>query len=165
MSVSVPNSIMVRASSATRSTRNTTIATYAIRVELEPREKHEHEESDLTQRIQEPETGRRKESRRDGGSIRPEQRRTECDASEHLADDLRLANPSDERAAHPSRDQDDDDLGEKQWNVRRGGAGRKRYGGNRRRAECPGRTHDQLAHAEGAEQHEGGNADECGVGR
>ena len=91
-----------------------------LRIELEADEEHEHEQPDLAQRVQESEASSGKECAGDRWRMCAEQRWTEGNSGEHLADDLRLAEPPDEHPNHSCRHEDDDDLREQQRKVRDG---------------------------------------------
>jgi hypothetical protein len=108
------------------------------------------------------------------GCVCAEERRAERDASEHLADDLRLADASHERAGEAGGHEDHDDLGEQQRDVRRAGR-RWRYASDsvdhsrrndaRRRCDRARGADERLAYAQNDEQCQCRNSDECRIGR
>ncbi len=91
-------------------------------IQLGPDQEHEEDETDLAQGVQVDQACGRKERRRQGGGEPAEKRRTQQDAGGHLTHHAGLTDPREEEPDGARRQEYDDDLGQKERQVRHVGA-------------------------------------------
>ena len=122
----------------------------ALEIELEPDEKHEQQQAELTEGVQVRVVAGREHGLRDRGRQPAEERGAEGDAHRHLADDLRLAEPAGSDASNPGtgdqhrhREQEQRETGV----AARDGSAKRARGCGRRRLQ-PGAHLQSTEHAD-----------------